>query len=89
MRHPEIERMVQEQTDQDRRHAALRRAHIARLKVPFQETCARLGVFFGAFCGLWLSIVRRGGAVWRLCGWRSIARICQAAARIREQRLIL
>ena len=55
----------------------------------YYETCARLGVF-GAFCALWLFIVaeRRGGlAAVRLAV--AIARICQAAARIREQRLIL
>ena len=36
-RHPEIERIVQEQIGQDRRHdAALRRALVARLKLPFR-----------------------------------------------------
>jgi hypothetical protein len=36
MRHPEIERIVQEQFGQDRRHdAALRRALVARLKLPY------------------------------------------------------
>ena len=36
-RHPEIERIVQEQIGQDWRHdAALRRAFVARLKLPFR-----------------------------------------------------
>jgi hypothetical protein len=38
-----------------------------------------------ARCGSLL--LRRGGALWRLAV--AMARICQAAARIREQRLIL
>ena len=53
------------------------------------ETCARLGVF-GAFCALWLFIVaERRGALAAVRLAVAIARICQAAARIREQRLIL
>jgi DNA-binding transcriptional LysR family regulator len=53
------------------------------------ETCARLGVF-GAFCALWLFIVaERRGALAAVGLAVAMARICQAAARIREQRLIL
>jgi hypothetical protein len=61
---------------------------VASLRGTLCDLCA--AGCFGAFCALWLFIVaERRGALAAVRLAVAIARICQAAARIREQRLIL